>query len=190
MRRAVMGIGIALASCGGDIAGQGGRGASTFTTSVDGGQPFASLSPGDQVTFCNDTIWFLEHAVIPPDCKLMGVEAALGVSATASDGDRQIACTKAQKSCETADAGLTCDFSAFTPENCTATVSDFASCLDGIGSSASRAAAALPDCNVLTRQSLAWAIEEDDAGSPVVLSCILLDQNCPGAMGASGTPGH
>jgi hypothetical protein len=178
---------IALASsgvaCGGRDAAESD---SSFATAVRSDAVLGSLSAGDRSRLCEDVeahLSALRSSLRETACKASGLleaEVAAGENGAASDAELQAACSAAYEACVTGDGGrspLACDFSGVTASDCTATVTDFAACVDGFDVQLRALYAGLTSCGAVTRRTLSSALSFDCGIIPP--SCAALASGCP-----------
>ncbi len=172
------GTGKAGATGSGGTTGTGGA-TGAFTTSVSSGTRLTALSGTQATQLCNDVDNYIDSAVVPVLCgairDLLGPKAAynaLVANPSSTDADVRAACVAELAeagSCSNVDASVqnSCDASSFVtvPATCTATVGDYATCIDAINPAYSQYGAAVPSCSTLTVASLKAYFAADGGGT-------------------------
>ncbi len=177
-------IGALPAACGG---GSG----EVFVTSIPGNTPLGSLSGSQATELCNDEMRFAQQSSLEMDAcheaAFLTVALTASFSPDMTDAELQAACTSAYTSCLHPDGGAGATQTCMAPPaNCTATVSELASCLDDEAAATRALAAQLPDCGSVTRASL--TANDGGTASPATsspVSCQTLQQKCSGASSAA-----
>ena len=177
-------LGALPAACG---AGSG----ELFQTSIPGNTPLGALSGAQATELCNAETRFAQQSSLEMDaCReaaFLTAALAASFSPDMTDADLQSACTAAYTSCLHPDGGAGATQSCTAPPaNCTATVSDLATCLDDEAAATRALAARLPDCGSITRASLT-ANDGGTASSATSqpAACQTLQQKCSGASAAA-----
>jgi hypothetical protein len=188
---------VALA-CGAFACGEGQRAeVPSFSTTVRSDAVLGALTIGDQAQLCEQLDAFgsrLRSSTHGRACKLAGVlqaDVEAGEDGEAADAVLQGACASAYDACvsasdDAAGARSSCDFSQVNATNCTATVADFAACVEDAEVQLNGLYSALPDCHTVTRASLASALTFDCGQIPA--GCATLVAKCPGLWGLANGP--
>jgi len=181
----LMAAGLGL-GCGG-----GGGGDGKFNPGVPGSTPLGGLTPAQVDTICHAERSFQAQPSIEMDsCRVTAfLTAAFGsLDPNATDADLQAACASTYDSClqTAADAGAgaggTCDP---PPANCTATVNEFAACINDQAAANHELAAALPACDAVTRAGLTETDGGTGAVGTVPASCQTFASKCSGGSDAA-----
>jgi hypothetical protein len=172
------GTGKAGATGSGGTNGTGGA-TGAFTTSVSSGTKLTALSGNQATQLCDDLDNYIDRAVVPVLCgtirDLLGPKAAynaLLANPSSTDADVRATCVAELAeagSCSNVDASVqnSCDASSFAtvPATCTATVGDYATCIDAINPAYAQYGAAVPSCGTLTVASLRAYFAADGGGT-------------------------
>ncbi len=162
----------------GGTTGTGGA-TGTFTSSVPSGTKLTALSGGQATQLCDDVDNYVNSAFVPVLCTdiraLLGPQAAyndLTANPSATDAELRAACAAELAeagSCNNIDASVanTCSASSFAtvPSTCTATVGDYATCVNAIDPSYVQYGTAVPSCGTLTVASLRAYYAADGGGT-------------------------
>ncbi len=155
-----------LAACGGGSIG----GSTTFTTSVPGSTPLNQVSGTQLTTLCNDVDKYVtafgENVLAKQTttlkqgkCTALGYEAAATANANANaiaansttDAELQSACSMEYNQCLQLTVSPTSRTCFQTPPgSCTASVSQYAACLNDVVVAAEATLGSLPSCSSLT----------------------------------------
>ena len=162
---------------GGSASGTGGTGNSV--TSVSGTKTISALSPAEATQLCNDTYSYFDSAIPHATaCKWNGLYRAASMSAMTQDQLRT-GCALADNSCLQSDAG------AFSnpgcgdlPKNCTATVTQYASCIADEVTEFNQTVNGFPDCMTVTLAGTSPIFDALAGGNPPA-SCMSLSDACP-----------
>jgi hypothetical protein len=196
---AVMGMMLA-AGCGGSSSGNG----SGFQSSVPASTPLDMLSAAQATQLCMTSLAYINTQVTSElnskdfHCRTTGILAAAIQSSLTSgttDAQLQMACTQAYNACLSApadggvtgglDAGTgtaTCSTAMSDLANCTATVGQYDSCVNG---TVSAIQTAFPPCNQLTMATITALLSDggSSSGSGAAFSapaCMAISTACPG----------
>jgi hypothetical protein len=178
------------AGCHSSTANLGG-----FSSSIPGGTQFDQLSSAQVQTFCNevdafDTSSGQDMDALEITCLFGGLIAAELSAAPQTNASVQAACTTAYNQCL---AGATSTFSCPSTAalaGCTATVSEYAACLNDATKIEVQTIQSLPTCADLTVADLVTSSGTVSA-TPLPPSCQTLNAKCPtlGMGGAGGSDG-
>jgi hypothetical protein len=180
-------LAIAVGCHGSSTANLGG-----FSSSIPGGTQFDQLSSAQVQTFCSEVDSFETTSGQAMDdleitCLFGGLIAAELSAAPQTNASVQAACTTAYNQCI---AGATSTFSCPSMtalSSCTATISEYAACLNDATKIEVQAIQSLPTCADLTVADLTTSSGTLSA-TPPPPSCQTLNAKCPAlAMGAAGS---
>jgi len=133
--------------CGGGASGS----SEPIPTSIAGDKRISDLTPAEHDQLCTDlNKWATSGSILIEGCNSNGwlfasIEA--GTTPSATDADLQMVCETNFNNCVASPVGTDCNQ---MPPNCTATVSEYDTCLFG----SAAAQAMIPPCSELTRASL------------------------------------
>jgi hypothetical protein len=168
----MLGIATFSAGCGGGK----GTGPGPIATSVPGNKRISDLTPAERGQFCADIAeWAMSGPFLTDGCNLdawVSTSLQASLDTTATDADLRATCSALYSECVANGVTSTCDTSA--PSTCTATVSEFDTCLvdtvDVLGS--------VPDCSALTRASAQTEITAIST-RPLTAACMAVQAKCP-----------
>jgi hypothetical protein len=181
----------AFAGCGGGGAG----GTLKFMTTLPATTPLGQITFAQLPTICGDIDGYRgqlasDATFRPVLCKYAGIQAAAStVGPNATDAQVQQACITAASTCESAPprpfALLGC--SVTPPATCTATVAQYAACLEDSVAAAEASVATIPTCTSLTVATLR-ASGGTTGTPPPPVSCVTFESACPGSGGIGDLP--
>ena len=166
-----------------------------FSSSIPGGTQFDQLSSAQVQTLCSEVDSFettsgQDMDALELTCLFGGLIAAELSAAPQTNASVQAACTTAYNQCiANATSTFSCpSMAAFS--GCTATISEYAACLDDTTKSEVQAIQSLPTCADLTVADLTTSSGTLSA-TPPPPSCQTLNAKCPtfGMGGAGGIDG-
>ena len=177
-------------SDGGDASGM-----LTFTTTFPPAMPLGQITFADLPTICRDVDNYRgelasDATFRPVLCKYAGIQAGIStVGPNATDAQVQQACITASSNCQSNPPRpfsiLGC---SVTPLNtCTATVAQYAACLEDSVAQAEAAVASIPACTSLTVAGLS-ATGETTGTPPPPASCVTFAAACPPSGGVGDLP--
>jgi hypothetical protein len=180
-----------------DAAGADGMaGTPTFTTALAATTPLGQISSAQLTTLCTDLesygMTVANSASFKPTyCKLVGLGAgSLAIGPNATDATVQQACSTALADCTSSDPvqiqHLGC--SVRPSSGCTATVGQYATCLDDAIAADVAASASLPACSSLTVSMLRGDGGTTTGFVPAPASCMTFGAACPSSAGAGDVP--
>jgi len=163
---------------GGTSGGTGG-GTGTSVTSLSGTKTIGMLSATEATQLCNDTYSYFGTAVPHATaCKWNGLYRAASSSSMTTDQLRT-GCSLAENSCLQSDAGaFTNQGCGDVPTNCTATVSQYASCITDEAAEFLQTVNGFPSCTVVTMAGTSPILNALAGGNPPA-SCASLTEACP-----------
>jgi hypothetical protein len=169
--------GTAGSSSGAGAGGAAGGGGTSAVTTLSGSKAVNALTATEVTQLCDDTYAYFGSAIPKTTtCKWRGLAYAASSSAP-SQSVLQQNCTSKETACQPTDPwadNLGCND---IPSTCTATVAEYAACINAEVTAFIQAVTALPSCATLTSTGTAAIVEAQTANPPA--SCAALMNNCP-----------
>jgi hypothetical protein len=165
------------AGAGGPGGAAGGGGSASAVTTISGSKAVNALTATEVTQLCDDSYAYFGSAIPKATtCKWRGLAYAASSSAP-SQTVLQQNCTSKETACQPTDPwanNLGCND---IPATCTATVAQYAACINDEVTAFIQAVTALPSCTSLTSAGTAAIVEAQTANPPA--SCAALMNTCP-----------